>query len=210
LRITEIFFSLQGESLSVGQPTVFVRLTGCPLRCTYCDTEYAFSGGDGMSLQDVLSQVAGYATRYVCVTGGEPLAQKNCLLLLNELADRGYHVSLETSGAMDVKAVDSRVTKVMDMKTPTSGESGRNLEGNIQYLAGQDQVKFVLCNRDDYDWAKQQIKQWRLTASCEVLFSASYSQLEPSQLADWILEDQLQVRFQLQIHKILWGEQKGR
>ena len=163
-----------------------------------------------MSFRDILSQVAGYATRYVCVTGGEPLAQKNCLLLLNELANRGYKVSLETSGAMDVKAVDSRVIKVMDMKTPTSGESGRNLEGNIQSLAEQDQVKFVLCNRNDYDWAKQQIKKLRLTEFCEVLFSASYSQLEPSQLADWILEDQLPVRFQLQIHKILWGEQEGR
>lgn len=210
LRITEIFHSLQGESRSVGWPTVFIRLTGCPLRCTYCDTEYAFSGGEWMSLKNILSLVARYATQRVCVTGGEPLAQKTCLSLLSQLADAGFKVSLETSGALDMRHVDSRVIKVMDIKTPGSGESARNLLDNINYLTAQDQVKFVLCDRNDYDWARELLQEFQIEKMCEVLFSPVYSQLEPKQLAEWILEDKLQVRFQLQLHKVLWGEQSGR
>jgi 7-carboxy-7-deazaguanine synthase len=210
LRITEIFLSLQGESRSVGWPTVFIRLTGCPLRCSYCDTAYAFSGGEQMPLQNIISQVAAYATHHVCVTGGEPLAQKNCRVLLRQLADCGHSVSLETSGALEICAVDSRVVKVMDIKTPSSGESARNHWKNLNHLTSKDQVKFVLCDRDDYDWAKKQLQERQLTKTCEVLFSPVYSQLEPRRLAEWILEDKLQVRFQLQLHKILWGEQSGR
>ena len=210
LRITEIFHSLQGESRSVGWPTVFIRLTGCPLRCTYCDTEYAFSGGEWMSLKNILSQVTRHATQRVCVTGGEPLAQKKCLSLLNQLADAGFKVSLETSGALDIRQVDSRVVKVMDIKAPGSGESARNLLDNINHLTAQDQVKFVLSDRNDYDWARELLQEVQLEKKCEVLFSPVYSQLEPKQLAEWILEDKLQVRFQLQLHKILWGEQSGR
>lgn len=210
LRITEIFHSLQGESRSVGWPTVFIRLTGCPLRCTYCDTEYAFSGGEWMSLNSILSQVAYYAPQYVCVTGGEPLAQKNCISLLRQLVDAGFKVSLETSGALNIHQVDSRVVRVMDIKTPGSGESARNLLDNINHLTAQDQVKFVLSDRNDYDWARELLQEVQLEKKCEVLFSPVYSQLEPKQLAEWILEDKLQVRFQLQLHKILWGEQSGR
>jgi len=210
LRICEIFLSLQGESRSVGWPTVFIRLTGCPLRCTYCDTEYAFSGGKWMSIQSILSQAESYGVQHICVTGGEPLAQKKCLSLLNHLADLEYNVSLETSGALDIRYVDSRVIKVMDIKTPASGESSRNRLENINHLTTQDQVKFVLCDRDDYDWAKELLQKLQLDKTCEVLFSPVYSQLEPSKLAEWILEDKLQVRFQLQLHKILWGEQSGR
>lgn len=210
LRITEIFHSLQGESRSVGWPTVFIRLTGCPLRCAYCDTKYAFSGGEWISLKRILAQVAAYTARYVCVTGGEPLAQKNCLSLLSRLADIGYRVSLETSGALDIGHVDSRVVKVMDIKAPGSGESSRNLLENINHLTAQDQVKFVLTNRNDYDWAKQRLEELQIEKTCEVLFSPVYSSLEPGKLAEWILEDQLHVRFQLQLHKILWGEQSGR
>ena len=210
LRITEIFLSLQGESRSAGWPTVFIRLTGCPLRCTYCDTEYAFSGGEWMSLKEILFRVASYATLHVCVTGGEPLAQKNCLSLLRQLADVGYQVSLETSGALATHQVDSRVVKVMDIKTPGSGESARNRLENICDLTEQDQIKFVLCDRNDYEWAKKRLQELRIEKICEVLFSPAYSQLEPSRLAGWILEDKLQVRFQIQLHKILWGEQSGR
>jgi len=210
LRITEIFNSLQGESRSVGWPTVFIRLTGCPLRCTYCDTEYAFSGGEWMSLKNILSQVTRYATQRVCVTGGEPLAQKKCLSLLSQLVDAGFKVSLETSGALDMRDVDSRVVKVMDIKTPGSGESARNHLDNINYLTAQDQVKFVLSDRIDYDWARELLQDLQLEKKCEVLFSPVYSQLEPKQLAEWILEDKLQVRFQLQLHKVLWGGQSGR
>lgn len=210
LRITEVFLSLQGESRTVGIPTVFIRLTGCPLRCQYCDTTYAFQGGKWMSFDEIIQQVDGFETRYITVTGGEPLAQKNCSALLLKLCDRGYQVSLETSGAMDISNVDKRVTKVMDIKTPASDESDKNCFDNIQYLLSQDQVKFVICNRDDYEWAKDILKQYQITDSCEVLFSPSTGQLVARELADWIIEDKLAVRFQLQLHKILWGDEPGR
>jgi 7-carboxy-7-deazaguanine synthase len=210
LRITEIFYSLQGESRSAGFPTVFVRLTGCPLRCTYCDTEYAFSGGEWMGLDAVLAQVAGFGAHYVCVTGGEPLAQRACLALLAALCDAGYEVSLETSGALDVAAVDARVIKVMDLKTPASGEAAKNRYENIDWLTAHDQVKLVLCDRADYDWARGIIARHDLTARCEVLLSPCHGRLEPVQLAEWILADRLPVRFQLQLHKILWGAARGK
>ena len=209
LRITEIFFSLQGESATVGYPTVFVRLTGCPLRCQYCDTEYAFQGGEWMSLAAILEQVTPYQTRYVTVTGGEPLAQKNCLDLLRQLCDADYHVSLETSGAVDIADIDPRVIKVMDLKTPGSGEVERNLYNNLQHLGNQDQVKFVICNRADYDWSVAMLKTRELPARCEVLFSPSQDQQNATELADWILHDQLPVRMQLQLHKLLWGNTPG-
>ena len=210
LRITEIFYSLQGEARSVGCPTVFIRLTGCPLRCGYCDTSYAFQGGEWYSLDDILQEVVRYNTRHVTVTGGEPLAQKPCLNLLSRLCDAGYQVSLETSGALDVSAVDSRVIKVMDIKTPASGEVDKNLDSNLQYLTSQDQVKFVLSDRQDYDWAVALLRQQALAEKCEVLFSPVYGQLDARQLADWILADQLPVRFQIQLHKLLWGDEPGR
>ena len=210
LRITEIFLSLQGESRSVGWPTVFVRLTGCPLRCGYCDTAYAFTGGEWNSIAEILQTVRQHGVRHVCVTGGEPLAQKNCLPLLVALCDAGYEVSLETSGALDISAVDSRVIRVMDLKTPGSGEVARNLMDNIPQLKRRDQVKFVICERHDYDWAKQMITMQQLTQRCEVLLSPSFGQLDAAQLAQWILEDHLPVRFQLQLHKILWGDARGR
>jgi 7-carboxy-7-deazaguanine synthase len=210
LRVTEIFYSLQGESRSVGWPTVFVRLTGCPLRCTYCDTEYAFQGGQWMALETILEAVAAYGPRYVCVTGGEPLAQRECPELLRQLCDLGYRVSLETSGALDITPVDPRVAKVMDLKTPGSGEEGRNRYENIPLLSEYDQVKFVLRDRDDYEWAMGILDEYALSSRCEVLFSPVFGALEPGQLAEWILADRLQVRFQLQLHKILWGEEKGR
>lgn len=210
LRITEIFHSLQGESRSVGWPTVFVRLTGCPLRCNYCDTDYAFSGGEWMTLAQVLGQVAAYGAHHVCVTGGEPLAQHACLELLVRLCDAGYEVSLETSGALDVAAVDPRVSKVMDLKTPGSGEVGRNRYENIEALTAHDQVKLALCDRADYEWARAIIRRYDLAARCEVLLSPVHARLEPAQLAEWILADRLPVRFQLQLHKILWGEARGK
>lgn len=210
LRITEIFFSLQGESRTVGIPTVFIRLTGCPLRCQYCDTTYAFQGGRWMSFDEIIRQVEGFETHYVTVTGGEPLAQKNCPGLLSALCDRGYQVSLETSGALDISGVDERVSRVMDIKTPASGESDKNRFDNIQYLLPADQVKFVICNRGDYEWAKDILAQYQLSAHCEVLFSPSTGQLAPAELADWIIDDKLTVRFQLQLHKILWGDEPGR
>ncbi|MDE2090144.1 MAG: 7-carboxy-7-deazaguanine synthase QueE [Gammaproteobacteria bacterium] len=210
LRVTEIFHSLQGESRTVGWPTVFVRLTGCPLRCVYCDTAYAFHGGHAMTLDEILTQVSRHAARYVTVTGGEPLAQKACLTLLNRLCDAGYEVSLETSGALDVSGVDSRVIKVMDLKTPGSGESDRNLYANIDHLSARDQVKFVLCDRADYEWAKDVLARHRLAARCEVLFSPSHQQLDAATLAEWILQDRLPVRFQIQLHKYLWGDVPGR
>jgi 7-carboxy-7-deazaguanine synthase len=210
LLITEIFYSLQGESTSVGLPTVFIRLTGCPLRCQYCDTSYAFTGGEYLALDDIMQQVKQYATAHVTVTGGEPLAQSNCLLLLNRLCDDGYKVSLETSGALDVSEVDTRVMKVVDIKTPDSDEADKNRFENLQYLTSQDQLKFVLCSRQDYDWAKKCIDEYQLTAKCEVLFSPSFEQLNATELADWVLQDQLNVRMQLQLHKILWGNQPGR
>ncbi len=215
LRITEIFYSLQGESRSAGFPTVFVRLTGCPLRCGYCDTAYAFQGGQWLSLDEILEEVESLhgpnnIPRYVTVTGGEPLAQKNCLVLLKKLCDVGYEVSLETSGALDVCAIDDRVIKVMDLKTPCSGESAKNLWGNLDCLARQDQLKFVICDRADYDWAKQVLNDYKLSERCEVLFSPVYGRQQARDLAEWMLEDKLAVRFQIQLHKILWGEEQGR
>lgn len=209
-RITEIFYSLQGESRTVGLPTVFVRLTGCPLRCGYCDTEYAFHGGEKMDLDEIVAKVAAFNPRYVCVTGGEPLAQPNCIPLLTALCDRGYEVSLETSGAMDISKVDKRVSRVMDLKTPGSGEESKNRYENIELLNTYDQLKFVVCHRDDYDWAKEKLQQHQLNERCEVLFSPIHGQLQPAELAEWVVEDNLPVRMQIQMHKYLWGEEKGR
>lgn len=210
LRITEIFFSLQGEAKSVGMPTVFVRLTGCPLRCHYCDSEYAFSGGDILSVSEILKKVAEYKASYVCVTGGEPLAQPNCLPLLSALCDEGYKVSLETSGAMDISAVDERVSRVVDLKTPASGELDKNLYDNIQYLTNHDQIKFVICGREDYEWANFKVDELGLLERVsDVLYSPSFGQVEPAELASWILQDSRPVRFQLQLHKILWGDKPG-
>jgi len=210
LRITEIFHSLQGEARDVGRPTVFIRLTGCPLRCQYCDTEYAFQGGDWVELDDILQQVASYDCDYVTVTGGEPLAQKACIELLAQLCDRGYKVSLETSGAMDVASVDTRVSKVLDIKTPGSGEQSRNLSANLAHLTSHDQIKFVLCDRNDYEWACQRIQQEKLASICDVLLSPVHGSLDAQQLADWILQDKLPVRMQVQLHKYLWGDEPGR
>lgn len=210
LRITEIFLSLQGESRTVGFPTVFVRLTGCPLRCGYCDTSYAFQGGRWMAMDAILADMAALQTHHVTVTGGEPLAQRACTALLSRLCDAGYAVSLETSGALDVSAVDARVVKVMDLKTPGSGEEARNRWENLPHLTAQDQIKFVICDRADYDWAKQKIEQYDLLSRCEILFSPCFGQLAPVTLADWILGDKLPVRFQLQLHKLLWGDEPGR
>jgi 7-carboxy-7-deazaguanine synthase len=210
LRITEIFLSLQGESRSVGWPTVFVRLTGCPLRCRYCDTAYAFHGGQWMACGAVLERVAGFGVRYVTVTGGEPLAQRGCSTLLGELCDAGYAVSLETSGALDIAGVDPRVVTVMDLKTPGSGEVERNLDSNLECLRPQDQVKFVLCDRRDYDWARDRLAEHRLSERCEVLFSPCHGELAPAELAEWILADRLPVRMQIQLHKYLWGDEPGR
>ena len=210
LRITEIFFSLQGEARTVGMPTVFIRLTGCPLRCVYCDTTYSFTGGEKFTLADILAKVAHYGARYVCVTGGEPLAQPNCILLLTALCNSGYDVSLETSGALDVSAVDSRVSKVLDLKTPDSGESHRNLYDNIQHLTTHDQVKFVICSRRDYDRARFKVDEYQLPQRVsDVLFSPSHEQQQPRELAEWLLADKLQVRLQLQLHKYLWNNESG-
>jgi 7-carboxy-7-deazaguanine synthase len=210
LRITEIFYSLQGEALTVGLPTVFVRLTGCPLRCQYCDTEYAFHGGERLTQAQVLEQVAAFSPRYICVTGGEPLAQPSCIPLLSALCDAGYQVSLETSGAMPIDKVDARVSRVLDLKTPDSAESSRNLWDNIPLLNKHDQVKFVICSRRDYDWARLQLDQYRLNERAgEVLFSPSFGQQNATELADWIVQDNLPVRFQLQLHKLLWNDEPG-
>ena len=211
LRVTEIFQSLQGESRTVGMPTTFVRLTGCPLRCQYCDTAYAFSGGRLMPLTDVVERVATFPARRVTVTGGEPLAQPTVHALLTALSDLDYEVSLETGGAIDVADVDPRVSIVMDLKTPGSGESSRNRYANIEHLAPKDQVKFVICDAADYAWAKAQCDQWDLTERVgEVLFSPSASEMPPARLAEWILRDGLDVRFQVQLHKVLWGDTPGR
>jgi 7-carboxy-7-deazaguanine synthase len=209
LRITEIFHSIQGESRPSGFPTVFIRLTGCPLRCGYCDTAYAFSGGDWHSFASIIAEVKAYNARYVCVTGGEPLAQPNCAGLLSLLCDEGFDVSLETSGALPIQGLDPRVTVVMDIKTPGSGESERNLPDNIGRLKSNDQLKFVICSRDDYEWSKDFCADNNLVSICSVLFSPSQGQLEPRDLAEWILADQLRVRFQVQLHKYLWGDAPG-
>ena len=210
LRITEIFHSLQGESRSQGLPTVFVRLTGCPLRCNYCDTAYAFSGGELLPIAEIMRQVSQHPKGYVTVTGGEPLAQANCLPLMRELCDQGYQVSLETSGALSIAEVDPRVVIVLDLKTPASGEVGKNDYGNIALLKASDQVKFVICNRDDYQWARMQVDVHRLLQRVDdVLFSPSYGEVEPRDLAQWILDDGLQVRMQMQLHKLLWRDQPG-
>lgn len=210
LRITEIFFSLQGEARTVGRPTVFVRLTGCPLRCTWCDTEYAFSGGIRKSVESILDEVASYTPHYVTVTGGEPLAQPECLELLKRLCDAGYEVSLETSGALDVAEVDPRVVKVMDLKAPDSGEVGRNLYANIAHLTLNDQIKFVIASRQDYDWARFKCDEYQLYGKVsDVLFSPSHQQLPPRELAEWIIADRLPVRMQVQLHKYLWNNEPG-
>lgn len=210
LRITEIFYSLQGETSRMGLPTVFVRLTGCPLRCGYCDTGYAFSGGKSMSISEIMGEVASFSPRYVTVTGGEPLAQADSLVLLAALCDRGYSVSLETSGALDIARVDARVSRIVDIKTPGSGEVEKNHWNNLAYLTSHDEIKFVLCDRADYDWARQKLLELKLDVICPVLFSPAYGQLVPADLAVWILQDQLPVRLQLQLHKLLWGECVGR
>ena len=210
LRLTEIFLSLQGEARSIGWPTVFVRLTGCPLRCHYCDTAYAFHGGDWWTFDAILEEVARHGARHVCVTGGEPLAQKRCVALLARLCDAGYEVSLETSGAIDIGEVDPRVSRVLDIKTPASGEVGRNLWSNLPLLTPHDQVKVVICDRADYEWSKGVLAEHRLAGTCDVLFSPSFGQVSPRELADWIVEDRLPVRFQVQLHKLLWDDAPGR
>ena len=210
LKLTEIFLSLQGEARHVGWPTVFIRLTGCPLRCGYCDTAYAFHGGDWWSIDDVLTEAAKFGTRHVCVTGGEPLAQKRCLALLQRLCDAGYQVSLETSGALDVSEVDDRVHRVIDIKTPGSGEVTRNRWQNLLHLRADDQLKFVLCDRADFDWACSQVRQHVLDQRCDVLFSHSHGHLSATVLADWIIAERIPVRFQTHLHKQLWGDAPGR
>lgn len=209
LRISEIFFSLQGETSRIGLPTVFIRLTGCPLRCTYCDTTYAFTGGENMGVAEILRQVAEYSPRYVTVTGGEPLAQKNCLPLLRALCDTGYEVSLETGGALDIGEVDARVMRVVDIKTPASGEAEKNRWENLPLLTRHDEIKFVLCDENDYQWAKQILLQHRLAEKCAVLFSPAHGTLNAAQLAEWILRDRLPVRMLLQLHKLLWNNVPG-
>ncbi len=210
LRITEIFLSLQGEARDAGWPTVFVRLTGCPLRCQYCDTAYAFHGGEWREIDAILEEVASHGVRHVCVTGGEPLAQKRCLQLLQRLCDAGYEVSLETSGAIDIAQVDPRVSRVLDIKTPGSREVERNRWENLPLLTAHDQIKFVLCGREDYEWARDLIAERKLHERCDVLFSPSKSELDARALADWIVADRLPVKFQLQLHKILWNDEPGR
>lgn len=210
LRLTEIFYSLQGETRTVGLPTVFVRLTGCPLRCQYCDTAYAFHGGAKQDIDTIVAEVNKYQAQYVTVTGGEPLAQKACLTLLQRLCDEGYEVSLETSGAIDISSVDPRVVKVVDIKTPGSGEVDKNAWSNIPHLLPHDQVKFVICDLADYEWSKRILDKYHLTNICQVLFSPSYNQIKPGDLADWILKDRLPVRMQIQLHKYLWGDTPGR
>jgi 7-carboxy-7-deazaguanine synthase len=210
LRITEIFLSLQGESSTVGLPTVFVRLTGCPLRCVYCDTTYAFKGGENRSIDAIVDEVLSYGVQHVTVTGGEPLAQKRCINLLRVLCDKGLSVSLETSGAIDVSEVDSRVMKVMDLKTPSSGEMARNLMSNLEHLNAHDEVKFVIGDQADYDWSVEQLKAHAIDQLCKVLFSPVQGQFSPTELADRIVADRLPVRFQLQLHKLLWGDKPGK
>jgi 7-carboxy-7-deazaguanine synthase len=210
LVVNEIFFSLQGESSFTGLPTIFIRLTGCPLRCHYCDTEYAFHEGNKITIRNILQEISGYRTRYVTVTGGEPLAQRGCYDLLSQLCDEGYHVSLETSGAMEIASVDERVCKILDIKTPGSGETGRNRLDNLKHLATRDQIKFVICDEADYEWTRTMINDYQLHERCSILLSPSHEQLQAATLADWILRDQLPVRLQIQLHKYLWGDVPGR
>ncbi len=210
LRITEIFYSLQGESNTVGIPTVFIRLTGCPLRCSYCDTAYAFVGGEKKALAEIINQVKQYKTQYITVTGGEPLAQPACLPLMTNLVEEGYFVSLETSGALDISLVDKRVTKVMDLKTPSSGEMDKNLFNNIFYLNKQDQIKFVIANEQDFEWSKKIMDKHNLSERCDILFSPVMGEMNPTELAEKILQDSLPVRFQIQLHKYLWGNAEGK
>jgi 7-carboxy-7-deazaguanine synthase len=210
LKITEIFYSLQGEARDAGRPTVFIRLTGCPLRCVYCDSEYAFYGGEWKAIEQIMAQVASYKTPCVCVTGGEPLAQKRCQELLNSLCEAGYHVSLETSGAIDVSQVDERVSRVLDIKTPGSGEAARNLWANLDVLTAHDQLKFVICSREDYEWAVAEVRSRGMDKTLDILFSPAWGQVNPTELAEWVLEDQLNVRVQLQLHKLLWGDVPGK
>lgn len=209
LKVYEIFHSLQGETSRIGLPTTFIRLTGCPMRCTYCDTAYAFSGGSNMDVSEILAKVAEYKTHYVTVTGGEPLAQKECHVLLSALCDAGYNVSLETGGAIDIAPVDKRVSVILDIKTPDSSEEKNYLWSNLAHVKASDEIKFVLCSRADYDWAKQKLNELKLTEKCPVLFSPSYQTLNPADLAQWVLTDGLDVRMQVQLHKILWGEKPG-
>jgi 7-carboxy-7-deazaguanine synthase len=210
LKITEVFHSLQGEADTVGVPTVFIRLTGCPLRCQYCDTAYAFHGGEWWAIDDLIARVRELSSRYVCVTGGEPLAQRSCLELLSRLCDAGFRVSLETSGAMTLAEVDPRVVLVVDVKTPGSGEERRNRYGELERLQMKDQTKFVICSREDYEWSRAKVRELKLAERCSVLFSPSHEQLAARELADWILEDRLPVRFQIQLHKYLWGNVPGK
>ena len=210
LRLTEIFFSLQGEAARAGLPTVFVRLTGCPLRCIWCDTTYSFTGGEPATVASVLLEVAKYPARQVCVTGGEPLSQKECLPLLTALCDAGYDVSLETSGALDIAGVDPRVSRIMDLKAPDSGESAKNRWENLPYLNQRDEIKIVIASRSDYEWARQAIAEYRLDERCAVLLSPAQGLVNPTELAEWILEDGINVRFQMQLHKLLWGNMKGK
>ena len=210
LKITEVFLSLQGEARDAGWPTVFVRLTGCPLRCQYCDTTYSFFGGEWRSIDDLLAEVASHGVRHVCVTGGEPLSQKRCLDLLRRLCDAGYVVSLETSGAIDIADVDPRVSRVLDIKTPGSAEVARNRWENLALLTAHDQIKFVICGREDYEWSREVLREHRLHERCDVLFSPSKSEVSARDLADWIVADRLPVKFQMQLHKILWNDEPGR
>jgi 7-carboxy-7-deazaguanine synthase len=210
LKINEIFFSIQGETSQSGLPTIFIRLTGCPLRCVYCDTEYAFHEGEQMTLAEILKKISVYKIKRVTVTGGEPLAQKNCRPLLTMLCNEDYDVLLETSGALDIQDIDSRVARIVDLKTPASGEVDKNLYDNIQYLTSNDQVKFVICDREDYEWSVKKLNEYKLSDQCEVLFSGSHGEIQATQLADWILEDQLPVRLQIQLHKYLWGDVPGK
>jgi 7-carboxy-7-deazaguanine synthase len=210
LRITEVFLSLQGETSRAGLPTVFVRLAGCPLRCRWCDTSYSFQGGETVDLEALLARVAEFGVPVVCVTGGEPLAQKNCLPLLTRLCDAGYSVSLETSGALDVSAVDPRVSRIVDVKPPGSGEDARNRWENLAHLTPHDEIKFVLANREDYEWAREVVRAQKLAEVCPILFSPVQGELAPAHLAEWILADRLPVRMQVQLHKLLWGNAPGR